>query len=389
MGGSSDPYGQAADVDKRMKATKKRFTVEEEYYLATQWQLMWRKLKKHRVAIVGICILLLFATGAIFCEFLSPYGPLSRNTQRIYCPPQRLHFRDQKDNFTIRPHIYGLVKSTDTKTMKRVYTEDPTQKFPVKLFVHGTPYKFWGVLETDIHLFGVEGEDATIFLFGTDKLGRDLLTRNLYASRISLSIGLFGVSLAFILGSFLGGVSGFFGGPVDMLIQRIVEFLVSIPHIPLWMGLSAALPREWSSIQIYLGISIILSLIGWCPLARVVRGRILELRQEDFAMAAKVSGLNGGQIIAKHMLPSLLSYLVVSLTLAIPHMILGETALSFIGLGIQTPSVSWGTLLREAQSLQVIVLYPWLLIPGIFVIIAVLAFNFMGDGLRDAADPYK
>ncbi|MBA7549744.1 Dipeptide transport system permease protein DppC [subsurface metagenome] len=228
-----------------------------------------------------------------------------------------------------------------------------------------------------------------MFLFGTDKLGRDLFSRNIYAARISLSIGLVGVVFSFVLGCILGGISGYYGGAADMIIQRIIEFLLCIPTIPLWMGLSAALPPEWSPIKVYFGITIILAIRGWCGLARVVRGKLLELREEDFAMAAKIAGATDGRVITRHLLPSFLSYLIVNLTLAIPWMILGETSLSFLGLGLRPPVVSWGVLLKQAQNFRTVALHPWLLIPGLFVIITVLTFNFLGDGLRDAADPYK
>jgi len=257
----------------------------------------------------------------------------------------------------------------------------------IYFFTHKSKYKFWGLFPTDIHLFGVK--DGTIFLFGADEIGRDLLTRNLYASRISLSVGLIAVALTFILGCILGGISGYYGGAADIIIQRAIEFLTAIPTIPLWMALSAALPPYWSPVKTYFGITIILSLIGWCGLARVVRGKLLELREEDFITAAEIYGASKGRIIVKYLLPSFFSYLIVSLTLSLPGMILGETALSFLGIGLRPPAVSWGVLLNDAQNVRTIVLYPWLLIPGLFVIITVLAFNFLGDGLRDAADPYK
>lgn len=329
----------------------------------------------------------IFYIVGVFSEFFSPYDIYKRHSNYIYSPPQKIHFFDKTGKFNIRPFVYKLKQVTDPITWRRIYSEDKTKQYPVYFFVHGDKYKFWNLLEADIHLFGVSG--GTIFLFGTDNLGRDLFSRNIYAARISLSIGLVGVAFSFIVGIILGGISGYFGGAPDMIIQRMIEFFISIPAIPLWMALSAALPAKWSPIKIYFGITIILSIIGWCGLARVVRGKLLELREEDFIMAAKIAGATDGRIIIKHLLPSFLSYLIVSLTLSIPTMILGETALSFLGLGLRPPVVSWGVLLKNAQNVRTIALYPWLLIPGLFVIITVLTFNFLGDGLRDAADPYK
>ncbi|RLE09487.1 ABC transporter permease [Candidatus Aerophobetes bacterium] len=363
-----------------------QISAEERYYVASQWQLMWRKFKKHRLAVFGGTILAIFYFVAMFCEFFSPYDIYKRHIKYVYCPPQRVHFFDE-EGFHLPPFVYGLKKRINMRTLQATYTEDKDKKYLVDFFVHGDKYKFWNLFTTDIHLFGVK--EGTIFLFGTDKFGRDLFSRNLYAARISLSIGLVGVALSFVLGCILGGVSGYYGGAVDMVIQRVIEFLISIPTIPLWMALAAALPPYWSSIKVYFGITIILSLVGWCGLARVVRGKFLELREEDFVMAAKITGASEGRIITRHLLPSFLSYLIVNLTLSIPGMILGETSLSFLGLGIRPPAVSWGTLLQDAQAVRTVVIYPWILIPGVFVIITVLAFNFLGDGLRDAADPYK
>jgi len=365
---------------------KEEISAEESYYVASQWQLMWRKFIKHKLAIFGGSVLLIFYIIAMFCEFFSTQDIYKRYPKYIYCPPQVVHFFDER-SFHLRPFVYGIKYKLDLETLERRYKEDRSKKYPIYFFVHGDRYKLWNLFPSDIHLFGVK--EGTLFLFGTDKLGRDLFSRTLYAARISLSIGLVGVALGFILGAILGGVSGYYGGACDMIIQRIMELLISLPTIPLWMALSAALPPHWSPIQVYFGITLILSLVGWCSIARIVRGRLLELREEDFVMAAKVAGATDARIITRHLLPSFASYLIVRLTLGVPWMILGETSLSFLGLGIRPPAVSWGVLLNQAQNFRTVALHPWLLIPGLFVIIAVLAFNFLGDGLRDAADPYK
>lgn len=369
-----------------MRRKKEEISAEEKFYVASQWQLMWRKFRKHKLAIFGGTILVIFYLLAVFCEFFAPQDISKRNREYTYCPPQRIHFFDE-EGFHLRPFVYGFKRKIDPETWKTTYIEEKTKKYPIYFFVHGDSYKLWGFFETDIHLFGVR--EGTLFLFGTDKNGRDLFSRNLYAARISLSIGLVGVGISFVLGCILGGISGYFGGAADTVIQRFIELLIALPTIPLWMSLSAALPQNWSPIKVYLGITIILSIVGWCGLARVVRGKLLELREEDFIMAAKIAGATSGRVITRHLLPSFLSYLIVSLTLAIPTMILAETALSFLGLGLRPPVVSWGTLLKDAQHVQIVAFNPWLLIPGLFVIIVILAFNFLGDGLRDAADPYK
>jgi peptide/nickel transport system permease protein len=269
-----------------------------------------------------------------------------------------------------------------------VYKEVPSEKYPIRLFVHGDPYKLWGLFEGNLHLIGTQDERAPLYILGTDRMGRDMLSRIIYGARISLSVGLVGVFLNMILGVLIGGVSGYYGGTLDLAVQRSIEFLRSMPTIPLWLSLSAALPPNWHPLTIYFAITLILSLIGWTGLAQVVRGRFLSLRNEDFVMAAKLSGSSELRIVVFHMVPSFLSYLIASLTLAVPGMILGETTLSFLGVGLRPPVVSWGVALREAQSLRNVALAPWLLLPGVFVVISVLAFNFMGDGLRDAADPY-
>ena len=369
-----------------MRKKKEEITGEERYYLASQWQLVWRKFKKHKLALFGGSILIILYVTAIFSEFFSPYDMYERYPKYIYCPPQRIHFFDE-DGFHLRPFVYGLKGKRDPVTLRTKYTLDENKKYPLYFFVRGNEYKLWNLFPGDIHFFGVK--DSVVFLFGTDKLGRDLFSRNIFAARISLSIGLVGVAISFILGITLGGISGYYGGTADMIVQRIIEFLISIPTIPLWMALSAALPPFWSPIKVYFGITVILSIVGWCGLARVVRGKLLELREEDFVMAATISGTSEQRIITRHLLPSFASYLIVNLTLRIPWMILGETSLSFLGLGIRPPAVSWGALLKDGQNIRTIAQSPWLLIPGLFVVITVLAFSFVGDGLRDAADPYK
>ncbi len=297
-----------------------------------------------------------------------------------------MHFFDEYGSFSFRPFVYQVALQIDPNTLRENYTVSRTRKIPLYFFLRGHTYKLWGLVESDIHLFG--SREGKIFLFGTDRMGRDMLSRIIYGGRISLSIGLVGVAISFIFGIVIGGISGYFGGKVDTVIQRIIEFIISIPTLPLWMGLSLALPPHWTMIQVYFGIVIILSLVGWTGLARVVRGKFMATREEDFITAAKISGASEARVIFKHLLPSFYSYIIASLTLSIPGMILGETALSFIGLGLQPPAISWGVLLSGSQAIRVLANTPWLLIPGIFVIIAILAFNFVGDGLRDAADPY-
>ena len=360
----------------------------ERYYVATQWQLMWRKLKKHKLAMVGLLILVTVYGMAVFSNPLGTYAVHKRHMDFIYSPPQRIRFIDADGQFHFRPFVYAWNHSRHPVTRELRYTEDTGRRFDIRFFVQGGQYRFWGLIPTRLHLFGVD-EPGYMFLFGTDKLGRDLYSRTLQAARISLSIGLVGVTLSFVLGCTLGGISGYYGGAVDMFIQRVIEFLLSIPTLPLWMALAAAVPREWPPLQVYMAITVLLSIVGWCGLARVVRGKLISLREEDYVLAARIAGATGGRIIRRHLLPGFLSYLIVSLTLAVPRMILGETALSFLGLGLRPPAVSWGVLLSTATDVKVVTLYPWILIPGVFVVLTVLAFNFLGDGLRDAADPYR
>lgn len=357
----------------------------EEYYMASQTQLMWRKFKKHHLAMVGIILLAVLYFIAVFCEFIAPYDPYRRFADYGHLAPQRV--RLFHEGSLVGPFVYGIESEMDTHTFRHVYVEDTTEVHRIRLFVRGTPYRLWGLIPAQLRLFGTE--DGQVFLFGTDELGRDMFSKTMYAARISLSIGLVGVALSFVLGCILGGISGYFGGGIDTVIQRIIEFLMSLPTIPVWMALAAALPPHWPSVTTYFGITVILSIVGWTGVARVVRGKILEVRVEDFVMSAELNGLSQWMIIRRHMLPAFMSYLIVHLTLAIPSMILAETALSFLGLGIRPPALSFGVLLQEAQNVRTILLHPWLLIPGIFVVLTVLGFNFLGDGLRDAADPYK
>ncbi len=357
---------------------------EDRLAIATHWQLMGRKLRKHRLAMAGGYTLLAFYAIALAADFLAPYDPHDTHRDFPYAPPQAVRFVAD-DGFHLRPFVYGLTAYRHPETLRRIYTPDTRVRRPVRFFVRGHEYRVLGLAPCNVHLFGVD-DGAPIFLLGTDKLGRDLFSRNLYAARVSLTIGLVGVAISFVLGCVLGGVSGYFGGVADTLIQRLIEFLMCIPTLPLWMGLSAALPKKWSPLGVYFGLTVILSVVGWCSLARVVRGKLLSLREEDFVIAARISGASSARIIGRHLIPSFLSYLIVSVTLAIPGMILGETALSFLGLGIRPPAISWGVLLNDSQSLRAIAQCPWLLLPGAFVVIVVLAFSFLGDGLRDAAD---
>ncbi len=358
---------------------------QERYYLASQWTLIRQRFRRHRLAMVGIVILGFFYFLAIFAEFMAPYEVKTRFEDMEYHPPTRVRFLD--DGLK-RPFVYATQQERDPYTLEKVFALDESVRYPLKLLHRGDTYKFWGLWETNVHLMGVEAPARLLFI-GTDNIGRDLLTQVIYGSRVSLTIGLVGVSVSFLIGMILGGISGYFGGVIDTIIQRVIEFLISIPTIPLWIALSAALPPDWGVIKSYFAIVCILSLVGWGGLARVVRGKLLELRELDYVTAARVMGVSAASNIRKHMLPNFLSYLIVALTLAVPGMILGETALSFLGLGIRPPAVSWGVLLQRSGNLNAIQLYPWVVSPVLFVVVTVLAFNFLGDGLRDAADPYK
>jgi len=361
---------------------------DDQIYVASQWQLMWWKFRRHKAALAGAGVVILLYLVAIFCEPLAPYDPEAQDVRFAYNPPTAIRFVDTEGNFHLRPFVYATTRKRDLNTLQLVFAEDTSTMHPLGILVPGAPYKLWGVVPANVHLYGVASPDVRVFLFGADAQGRDVFSRVVYGTRISMSVGLVGVFLTFILGIVIGGVSGYYGGTVDTIIQRVIEFVRSMPAIPLWMSLSAALPANWPILRVYFAITIILSLIGWTGLARVVRGRFLALREEDFIMAAKLSGSSERTIIFKHMVPSFMSHIIAALTLAVPEMILSETALSFLGLGLRYPAISWGVLLQEAQNIRSVAVAPWLLAPAGAVVVAVLALNFLGDGLRDAADPY-
>ncbi|MEK3890525.1 ABC transporter permease [Bacillus sp. FSL K6-3431] len=362
---------------------------EAEYEVASQWKLMWWKFKKHKLAIISAPILTLLIIISAFSEFLSPHLPMERFSDYKYAPPQSIHFVHPETGFSLRPFVYGMTEEMDKDTFRRTFKNDSTKTYPLHFFVKGKEYKFWGLFKTKTHLVGLKDPEAPFFIMGTDSLGRDLFTRTLHGSRISLSFAFLGIILTVILGIVLGGISGYFGGIVDTIIQRLIDLLLCIPAIPLWMALAAALPSDWSPAKVYLGMVMIFSIIGWTGLARVVRGKVLSLREEDFTMAARLAGASNMRIISKHLIPSFASYIIINVSISIPTTILGETSLSFLGLGLQAPVVSWGVLLGESQKLENLAHHPWLLWPAAFIIVAVLVFNFLGDGLRDAADPYK
>ena len=375
---SKDPFDPASAA---------RLTPEQErYYLASQWMLMWWKFKRHRVAVVSGIVLLLMYASTLVTEVLVPYNLHTRHTDFIYAPPQSVHWIHE--GRLTWPFVYELRKTLNMETLRRDYVEDTSRPHPLRFFCTGDPYRFWRLVDMSFHLVCPE-EGSTLFLLGTDRLGRDVLSRVFYGARISLTIGLLGIAISFALGLVFGGLAGYFGGWVDLVIQRVIEVIRSFPELPLWMALSAVLPVTWSPILIYFGITGILALLDWTGLARAVRSKLLALREEDYCTAARLMGARPRRIIGRHLLPGFMSHLIASATLSIPGMILGETALSFLGIGLRPPITSWGVLLNEAQNINVVALYPWLMLPVVPVIVIILAFNFFGDGLRDAADPYR
>lgn len=353
----------------------------------SQRALVWRRFRRHRVAAVSLWFIGILYVIVLFAEFFAPYDPFGRNPSSLLAPPTAVHIFDD-DWRPHRPFVYGHKQELDRQTFQRRIVEDRSVRYDIAFFVRGDAYELLGLVAADRHFFGVE-RPGGLYIAGTDGLGRDLFSRMLFGARTSLFVGLLGLSIGFVLGLFFGGLSGYFGGGIDTLVQRFTEFLQSLPTLPLWMALAALVPKDWTPVQVYFGISSVLAIIGWTGLARVIRGKLLSLREEDYVTAAKVNGVSEWGIITRHLLPGFASYLIVHLTLAIPQMILGEVSLSFLGLGLRPPAVSLGTLLLDAQNIQTVTLSPWLLIPGGLVVLIVVAFNFTGDGLRDAVDPYR
>lgn len=362
---------------------------EKTIFVASQRQLIWWKFRRHKLALFSGVLVILIYLIALFAEFLAPFPSDQYAVKYTYAPPQGLHlFERTREGLRLNPHVVGYISKVDPVALRRTFEIDHSQIIPIRFFVKGEPYKLFGLIPASVRLLGPVDKNQPMYIFGADRLGRDVFSRVIYGTRISMSIGLVGVAISLVLGVLLGGISGYYGGPIDIVVQRVIEFIRSIPTIPLWLGLSAALPKTWSPVQIYFSITFILSFISWTGMARVVRGRFLSLREEEFVLAAKLDGSSELRIILVYMIPSFLSHIIASITLNIPGMILAETSLSFLGLGLRAPAVSWGVLLQEAQNVRAVITAPWLLIPALAVITTVLVLNFLGDGLRDAADPY-
>lgn len=376
-------------VDSMFERKTKKLKEAEEYIVLSERQLMWRKFLKHRVAVIAAIILIILYLSIIFADFSAPYGMRTGHDDYLYAPPQitKIRFIDSEGKFHIRPFMYRQIAERDPTTLRFIYKDDVNQKDFIKLFVRGEEYTMLGFIKSDIHFFGV-GE-GKIFLLGTDILGRDMLSRIIFGGRVSLSIGIIGVIILVVLGSIFGTISGYFGGWTDNIIQRVIEIIRTVPQIALWMALAAIIPAGWPSTWVFLGIVIILGFIGWTGLAREVRGKVLAIKRSDFIYSAEISGASVSRIIFKHIIPNVSSHIVVIATLSIPMMIIAETALSFLGLGIRPPMTSWGLLLNAVREARVLGHYPWLLIPSGFIIISVLCFNFVGDALRDVSDPYS